>query len=186
MAFPPTLDNLKTAGIDLTSAENEVFSAVKITNYFSSAVKMNTPFGVSFVAASESPTLPPPNDGEPVAVLRLHEDSPINVAWSWGPDGQLDHLRATQDLLRSTMSKINKDPRNVTALSMPVSNKDIRAFRQWDYFPHFQSKQLLDGWYAKFNALQGQNKTYWASGLNGFELVEWSIRAGQDVVQSYF
>jgi hypothetical protein len=34
--------------------------------------------------------------------------------------------------------------------------------------------------------LQGCKNTYWASGLNGMELVEWAIKAGQDVVESYY
>jgi hypothetical protein len=186
MAFPPTLNNLHAAGIDLSIAERQVFGNVRITNYFASVVKMDTPYGVSFVAASDNPTVPPPNKGEPVAVLRLHPNSSLDVAWSWGPDVQVDSLHITRELLRSTMSKINKDPRNVTAMSRFVSNKDVRAFRQWDYFPHFDTAQLQNGSYAKFNALQGHKKTYWASGLNGFELVEWAIRAGEDVVKSHF
>jgi hypothetical protein len=53
------------------------------------------------------------------------------------------------------------------------------------YFPHFDRRELERGFYAKFNALQGQNNTYYASGLNGFEIVEFAIRAGRDVVDTF-
>ena len=91
-----------------------------------------------------------------------------------------------RDLLNTTLSLINKDPRNATTPAEPLDSSDIRAFRKWDYFPHFDSQPLKDGAYAKLNRLQGCNKSFWASGLNGMEIVEWAIRAGQDVVDTYF
>ncbi|OCK99957.1 FAD/NAD(P)-binding domain-containing protein [Cenococcum geophilum 1.58] len=186
IAFPPTLENLKKTGLDLTRSETEVFAAVGVNNYFSAAVKLNIPYGVSFIAASSSPSIPPPNVGEPVALLLLNPASQIATSWSWGPYRQFESKEEARELLKTTLSKINKDPRNVTAMSVPVSEIDIRAFRKWDYFPHFDSPELKNDWYGKFNALQGKEKTFWASGLNGMELVEWAIRAGQDVVNSYF
>lgn len=186
IAFPPTLENLKKTGLDLTRSETEVFAAVGVNNYFSAAVKLNVPYGVSFIAASSSPSVPPPNVGEPVALLPLNPASQIATSWSWGPYRQFESKEEARELLKTTLSKINKDPRNVTAMSVPVSEIDIRAFRKWDYFPHFDSPELKNDWYGKFNALQGKEETFWASGLNGMELVEWAIRAGQDVVNSYF
>lgn len=186
IAFPPTLHNLDKAGLDLTGSENETFAAVGVHNYFSAAVKLDIPDGVSFIAESDSPTEPPPNLGEPVALLDLQPDSQIATSWSWGPYRQFQSKKEARDLLKTTLSKINKDPRNVTTMSVQVSEEDIRAFRKWDYFPHFDSNELKNDWYGKFNALQGSKATYWASGLNGMETVEWAIRAGQDIVDSYF
>ena len=84
------------------------------------------------------------------------------------------------------MSKINSDPRDPSAQPKPVTDKDVLAFRKNAYFPHFDSAQLAGGWYDKFNALQGKKGTYYASGLNGFETVEFAVRAGLDVVDSFF
>ncbi|OCK73380.1 FAD/NAD(P)-binding domain-containing protein [Lepidopterella palustris CBS 459.81] len=186
VAFPPTLDNLDKAGLDLTNSEKEVFAAVGVHNYFSAVVEFNLPYGVSYIGSSSSPAVPPPNDGEPVAVLQLFPTSQIATSWSWGPYRQFESKWEARDLLKTTLSKINKDPTNATAMSVPVSEKDIRTFRKWDYFPHFDSPELKNGWYGKFNALQGKDKTFWTSGLNGMETVEWAIRAGQDIVHSYF
>jgi hypothetical protein len=111
----------------------------------------------------------------------------MNSVWSWGPDARsADDMAVAHSLLKSTTSKMNRDPRNATDVAAPISDDDIVAFREWDYFPHFNTTSLQNGWYDKFNAVQGQGKTYYASGLNGFELVEFSIRAGQDIAQTYF
>jgi hypothetical protein len=185
LAFPPTSDNLKAVGLDITSAENDVFSLVGVNNYFSSAVSMDIPNGVSYIADSPTFGVPPPNNGEPVAVLNLEPDSKIATAWSWGPYREFESIDSAYQLLKSTLSKLNKDPRNASAVATPVTDQDIKAFRKWDYFPRFDSPGLMDGAYTKLNALQGQKKTYYASGLNGMETVEWAIRAGQDVA-TYF
>lgn len=186
MAFPPTTSNLNTTGMDLTSAETEVFGAVGVHNYFSAATKFNLPYGVSYIEQSASFGLPPPDNGEPVAVLQFYNTSDIATSWSWGPYREFQSEADARELLKTTFSKINKDPRDVSAMSEPLADSDIRAFRKWDYFPHFDTPDLASDVYGKFNALQGAEKTYWASGLNGMETVEWAIRAGQDVANSYF
>jgi hypothetical protein len=184
-AFPPSIENLERAGLDITEEEQAVFGNVSTIQYYSSAVEFNLPFGVSYIANSSSPALPPPNDGEPVAVLRLDERSNISVAWSWGPY-EFQTEDAARRLLIESLSDINKDPRNATEKPEPVTDSDVKAFKKWDYFPHFDSQPLKDGAYDKFNRLQGHKKSYWASGLNGMELVEWAVRGAQDVVDSHY
>jgi hypothetical protein len=190
MAFPPTIENLERAGLDLTEEENTLFGGVVTHNYFSSAVEFELPFGVSYIAKSANITVPPPNDNEPVAVLRLDERSNISTSWSWGPDASGPEAefvanRTAQNIANEVLSKINKDPRNATEASEPLDSTDIRSFRKWDYFPHFGSEPLRNDAYAKLDKLQGCTRTYWASGLQGMETVEWAIRAGQHVVEGY-
>jgi hypothetical protein len=186
MAFPPTSENLNAVGLDYTPAEKALFPQVGVENYYSSAVNLDVPYGVSYIAESVSPSVPPPANGEPVGLLVLSNVSSVSTAWSWGPYREYQSIDTAYSLLQSTLSKVNRDPRNVSAMSVTVQDSDIKAFRKWDYFPHFDSAALADGAYDKLNALQGCEKTYWTSGLNGMETVEWAIRAGQDVVNSYF
>lgn len=185
MAFPPTIENLERTSLDLTQEETAVFKDVLVHNYFSSAVELALPFGVSYIAQADNITVPPPNNGQPIAILRLDERSNISTSWSWGADRECVPEGATRQLLQTTLAKINRDPRNVTAQSQEFVSEDIRAFRKWDYFPHFDTEPIRKDAYAKLNKLQGSNNTYWASGLQGMETVEWAIRAGQDVVDSY-
>lgn len=184
-AFPPSIASLERAGIDLTEQEYNTFSNVSTNQYYSSAVELELPFGVSYIANTTSPALPPPNDGEPVAVLRLSKESNVSVAWSWGPY-EFQAANTAERLLVESLSELNKDPRNTTERPTPLKPDSVKAFRKWDYFPHFGPDALRSGAYTKLNALQGCNKSYWASGLAGMEIVEWAIRGGQEVVDCYF
>ncbi|KAI4695721.1 hypothetical protein J4E81_006049 [Alternaria sp. BMP 2799] len=184
-AFPPSIENLERVGVDMTEQEHDTFNNITTHQYYSSAVELELPFGVSYIANSTDETVPPPNDGEPVAVLHLSKESNVSVAWSWGPyDFQTQ--AAAENLLIDSLSKVNKDPRNSTEPSQPFCEDDVKAFKKWDYFPHFEGDALSNGAYAKLNKLQGQKKTYYASGLSGMEIVEWAIRGGRDVVDTYF
>ena len=147
---------------------------------------MATPPKTLFGAASAAPNLPPDADGEPVAFISLFNTSNIATTWSWAAYRTDETLEQARLLLKRTLSKVNKNPADPNASPVPVTDDDVRAFRKWDYFPHFDSAQLAAGWYGKFDALQGQKKTYFASGLNAFETVEFAVRAGLDVVDSYF
>lgn len=185
-AFPPNIENIERAGLDLTEEEYNLFSKVDTNNYYSSATELALPFGVSYVAQSINSSVPPPNLGEPVAVLRFSPQSNISTSWSWGPTGVFQPESTARSLLETTLSKINKDPRNVSASTVPLAKGDIRAFRKWDYFPHFGSQALQNGAYKALNKIQGCNKSFWASGLSGMELVEWAVRGGQEVVEAYY
>jgi hypothetical protein len=184
-AFPPSIASLERAGIDLTEQEYNTFHNVTTNQYYSSAVELELPFGVSYIANSTSPAVPPPNDGEPVAVLHLSEKSNVSVAWSWGPY-VFQPEEVARGLLIDSLSKVNVDPRNATRASTPLTDCNVKAFKKWDYFPHFGPDALRSGAYAKLNELQGVKKSYWASGLSGMEIVEWAIRGGQDVVDTHF
>ena len=182
LAFPPTLSALRTAGLQLTADEAAVFGAVATTAYFSGAVALaGVPAHALWSGASASPALPPPAAGEPVAFVRLFDDSPVATTWSWAAAGANVTVGAARDLLVQTLGRLNKDPAAAGAASQGVADADVRAFRGADYFPHFAPAQLTGGWYAKFDALQGRQRTYFASGLNGFETVEFAVRAGIDV-----
>ncbi|TID25967.1 FAD/NAD(P)-binding domain-containing protein [Venturia nashicola] len=186
MAFPPTTENLDAAGLDYTPAERTLFPKVNVENYYSSAVSLKVPYGNSYIASSSTPGIPPPALGEPVALLVLSNISNISTTWSWGPYREYQSIDTAYTLLKDTLSKVNRDPRDPNATSTVVQDEDVKAFRKWDYFPHFDGPALAEGAYETFNGLQGCNKTFWASGLNGMETVEWAIRGAQDIVTSYF
>jgi hypothetical protein len=200
---------LEAAKLDISEMEKKVFSPVGTIKYWSGAIRVVTPYGFNPAAflrrtflrvidgiisklgldavtfAEFIPWLPEAA-GEPVAMVRLYNVSDIATTWSWGKYRSNQTLSEARVLLRDVISKINKDPTNATARPIPITDADIKDFREWDYFPHFDKPQLDAGYYDKFNRLQGQKNTYYASGLNGFETVEFAIRAGLDVVNTYF
>jgi hypothetical protein len=183
LAFPPTLSALKSAALTLSPEEETLFGQVGVHNYFSSAVRMTqVPSNVSFLAKKPSPITPVEPDGQPVYFQPLHPNSGIVNVWSWDKYRKQPDEKRARGLLLETLSKFNKDPHNVQQASDPVTEMDVIGWSGvLDYFPHVDSEALRDGWYDKFNKLQGSQQTYYASGLNGFEIVEFAIRAGQDM-----
>ncbi|KIY43322.1 hypothetical protein FISHEDRAFT_62782, partial [Fistulina hepatica ATCC 64428] len=127
---------------------------------------------------------PPIPLGEPAAFVRLFNESNIATTWSWGDSNTTTDIAHT--LLLQTLGRINKDPRDVSETPTPLTGDDVKLFTDQDYFPHFETLDLAAGIYDQYNALQGKNNTYYTSGLNGFELIEFAIRAGQDLVASFF
>ncbi|KAI0686941.1 FAD/NAD-P-binding domain-containing protein [Cytidiella melzeri] len=177
LAFPPTLENLAAIDMPLSSSEKSVFSKVGITAYWSSATvtQIDHPFFFQ--------QHPPEPLGAPVGFLRLFDGSPITTTYSWGPAGSTMSIEEAKELLASTLTRVQTG----AGIAHPtVTVRDVKAIRKWDYFPHFASSDLAGGIYASYNALQGQRHTYYSSGLNGFETVEFAIRAGKDLVASYF
>ncbi|KAJ7917281.1 FAD/NAD-P-binding domain-containing protein [Mycena leptocephala] len=206
LAFPPVISALHAANLDLTPSEQTIFSPVGIIKYWSGAVRVVTPNGLAFGGFLRATLLAlvekllgthflsfleyvpwlPEAAGEPVALLRLFNQSNIATTYSWGKYRSSQTLAEAKTLLEEVISKINKDPRVSGAAPQPVTDANVKEFLEWDYFPHFDQPQLEAGYYAKFNALQGEKNTYYASGLNGFETVEYAIRAGIDVAETYF
>lgn len=183
LAFPPSVPALQAAKITLTADELTVFSPLLLTPYYSGAVRLQTPRNLSFDAASP-PNIPVAATGAPVSLAHLFSNSDIATTWSWGNNTTTTAI--ARQLLKDTLSKINKDPTNPAAVPKPVTDKDILRFQQNDYFPRFGPKELAGGWYDKFNKLQGVKNTYFASGLNGYETVEFALRAGSEIVETFF
>jgi hypothetical protein len=197
---------LEAANLDIDHDETKVFSPVGIIKYWSGAVRVATPYGDIFagflhetffgmidkilggaeVAFGDFIPWLPKAAGEPVAFIRVFNESDIATTWSWGKYKGHQTLAEAKTLLKEVMSKLNKDPDDPNAVPIPITDADVKNFTEWDYFPHFDQPQLDQGFYNKFNALQGHKNTYYASGLNGFETVEFAVRAGKDVVDSYF
>ncbi|KAF4334937.1 FAD NAD(P)-binding domain protein [Fusarium beomiforme] len=187
IAFPPTYKALKESGLVLSAAERTLFAQVGVNGYFSSAVRMNK-LGDNLTISQELPNPLDPfkPEGQPVYLTPLHPESNIVSVYSADDPAHPSAARVKKHLI-GDLSKINKDLANVHATSTKVVAADIRAFSgQIDYFPHLESEALADGWYKKFNDLQGKDHTYFTSGLNSFELVEYTIRAARDLVETYF
>lgn len=182
LAFPPTIPALQAAGLTLSPNETEVFSPIGLIAYYSGIVNIKSPPG-NYEALSPAPWLPPPAAGEPVAFIHLWPESTTALTYSWGAYRGSQTVSAARALLESTLSAVN---RNLNPGSGDLNAGDVLAFVPHDYFPHFDGPQLAAGFYDKFNRLQGQQHTYFASGLNMFETVEFAVRAGYDVVDSYF
>lgn len=158
----------------LSSAETSVFSQVSTTPYWSSAVSCRLPSGSRYLQQ------PLEEIGEPVALLHIADNSSVVVAYQWGT---ISSISEAQQLLVGTLSDIQS---GLGLAPSTVAVEDIRALRKWSYFPYFPTEALQKDIYGAYNKLQGDHATFFASGLNGFETVEFAIRAGKDLVASFF
>jgi hypothetical protein len=171
----------------LSAAERTLFAQVTVNGYFSSAVRMDK-LGDNLTVSQvlPNPLEPFKPEGQPVYLTPLHPESDIVSVYSADDPAHPSATRVKKHLV-SDLSKINKDLDDVHAQGTRVGTADIRAFSgQIDYFPHVGPKALADGWYERFNHLQGTDHTYFTSGLNSFELVEYTIRAARDLVGQHF
>ncbi|KAI0684834.1 FAD/NAD-P-binding domain-containing protein [Cytidiella melzeri] len=177
LAFPPTLENLAAIEMPLSPTESQVFSKVGITAYWSSATATSIDYPHFYTQTPAQPL------GAPVAFLRLFQNSSIATTYSWGPMGSTMTTEEAKQLLVETLTEVQAG----AGLPNPtVEMCDVKAISKWDYFPHFSTSELANGFYEKYNALQGQSHTFYSSGLNGFETVEFAIRAGKELVASFF
>ncbi|RGP64263.1 FAD nadp-binding domain-containing [Fusarium sporotrichioides] len=187
IAFPPTYQALKESGLVLSAAERTLFTQVGVNSYFSSAVRMDK-LGDNLTVSQElpDPLTPFKAEGQPVYIVPLHPESRIISVYS-ADNPEHPSVPRVKGLLIRDLSKINKDLEDAHAVSTKINAADIRAFSgEIDYFPHLGSEALAGGWYKKFNILQGKDHTYFTSGLNSFELVEYTIRAARDLVATHF
>ena len=97
-------------------------------------------FSLIFRAESPSPITPPDTTGEPVAFLRLSPASDVATTWSRGPYQGQQTLERAKELLKATLSELNKDSRVADRTAALVTDADVLAFREWDYFPRFDTE----------------------------------------------
>jgi hypothetical protein len=132
------------------------------------------------------PLVPFVAEGQPVYLTPLHPESSIVNVYSADDPENPSAARVKSHLIRD-LSRINRDLGDFYAASKKLVAADIRAFSGLiDYFPHLGPEALADGWYEHFDNLQGNDHTYFISGLNSFELVEYTIRAARDLVATNF
>lgn len=64
--------------------------------------------------------------------------------------------------------------------------ESILLRRQWDHFAHVETPAVDAGFYERFEALQGKNGTFHATGLLGLETVEHTARYARDLITEFF
>ena len=62
----------------------------------------------------------------------------------------------------------------------------IHIIKQWRYFPHFQTSDLMDGIYDRIESRQGHLRTYWVGEIMNFSTVELVTRYAKDLVLRFF
>jgi hypothetical protein len=101
------------------------------------------------------------------------------VAYSYAADPTISSEQMKDNMFESYKQFMNDS-------SLVANNTTIYAFYDWDYFPHVNSTSLENGFYKKFDQLQGKANQYYTGGLFNMETVQSSMEHGEFVVKKFF
>ncbi|KXN64756.1 hypothetical protein CONCODRAFT_13980 [Conidiobolus coronatus NRRL 28638] len=179
LAFTPLLNQLKNMISDLSEEEKDVLGQVKVHKY--ATIANYAPTMKYFVYA---PLLPPPfppnmDNGIPALIVNQTRGAAVSYhsnrgSFDAGPtDEELAHYKS----------------QNHKFFPKLFNSKDTKTniyIKGYEYFPHVTTESLQDGFYDKFNSIQGKNNIYYATPLLSFEVIEHSIRTAEYIVESFF
>ena len=63
--------------------------------------------------------------------------------------------------------------------------EDYITHDEWNYFPHIPVSAFQAGWYFELEALQGENRTWYAGGLMAFDLIEPIVEYSEDLAERF-
>ncbi len=168
--------------LDVTPAERELFGPIRTNTYtmFTATVtglKLPTPVVVTF----------------PLTAI----GTPWGITQQWRSRGSFVTQFYVQ--LPGENAVVNPDEhyrdqvrRACTELVERMGGKvesELEAWRTFDAFPYFQHvtpEEFGAGWYARLEALQGINRTYYVGGATNLELIEPIVRHSRHIVDTHF
>lgn len=74
----------------------------------------------------------------------------------------------------------------VEKLGGTLGKNDWHTFDLWPYFQHYRVEEIKEGYYDRFEALQGVSNTYYVGGLMNFELVNHIMEYSKHIVGTHF
>ncbi|KXN75008.1 FAD/NAD(P)-binding domain-containing protein, partial [Conidiobolus coronatus NRRL 28638] len=179
LAFTPLLNQLNSIISDLSDEEKDVLGQVKVHKYASVANYVPNMKYFGYAAVLPPPFPPNFDNGIPAFIVDHTRGAAVSYHWNRGnfevgpTDEELAHYKSQNDKI---IPKIFR-------------SQDVKAnvyVKGWDYFPHVTTKSLQDGFYRKFNSIQGKGKIYYATPLLSFECVEHSIRSAEHIVDTFY
>jgi NAD(P)-binding Rossmann-like domain len=101
------------------------------------------------------------------------------VAYSYAKDFTISSGQLLNNMFESYKRFMNDS-------TLILNNKTVYAFYDWDYFPHVNSTSLNNGFYSKFDKLQGKANQYYTGGLFNFETVQNTMAHGKYIINRFF
>jgi hypothetical protein len=118
--------------------------------------------------------LPAPADGVPSVVARQYVDNDLVIFFT---------PYTTPEL---TKDRILAEMRGMARKMGGELPDDYVTYDEWPYFPHVSREDMKAGYYTDFEAMQGENHTYYTNGLLSFELVESVVNYSKHLVANHF
>ncbi|XP_070044660.1 uncharacterized protein [Nicotiana tomentosiformis] len=161
--------------LELSELEKELFSKVQTIDYYTTVLKIkgleHMPVGFYYF---EEFMDDPETIGNPVAMQRFYSNTNIFLFWSYGNAANVE----VSTVLQLAIDAVKRIGGEVEMIVLQ---------RRFKYFPHVNSQDMKEGFYDKIeNQLQGQQNTYYVSGLMAFELTERNSSYSMDLISKHF
>lgn len=123
--------------------------------------------------------LPMPETGAPMIVYQPHPDNELMVFYA-----RLTSSQPTSDDERRLREHIE---RYVRAFGGRINvDDDWHSYDAWLYFKHVTAEDMRNGYYDRWERIQGQNRTFYVGGLFDFDYVEGVARYSRVLIEKHF
>lgn len=181
LAFPPHTKDVSKIVSDLSEEEKCVLDEVKTIKYGSIASRItNLPY-TGFYFSALLPPQNPPYMGDGIPMVFYNQTNEAFVSYHW-IEGEYDapptdeESEMFENKVKSLYQKLNPGPGSEIAIHT----------KSWTYFPHVTVESLKNGFYEKFDEIQGKKGLYYATPLLGFEIMESTISSAEYLADRFF
>ncbi|PKY00204.1 FAD/NAD(P)-binding domain-containing protein [Aspergillus campestris IBT 28561] len=158
ITLPPTLDNLRSTGLDLTREETALFSELAPIGFYVALVR---------IAGLQRDILPLQNAAANDTTYRVAQ---LPGIWDINPTAIHDlfiveygsDIVLPDDLVYDQLLKALDRLRDAGFITGEGRPELIRFANHSPFYPHVQGKAIHEGFYGRLNGLQGKTNTFWA------------------------
>ncbi len=111
--------------------------------------------------------------------MQLQKLQNVYTSYSW-IRGDYNTMPSDYEL-RQMSTKIDQ-----TIQKMSTAPKTLHKIKSSEYFPHAEPKSLKNGFYQKFDSIQGNKGLYYATTLLTFEKMNEALKMTESFVEKYF
>ena len=123
--------------------------------------------------------LPLPPLGEPMIISQQHPDNELMAFYA-----RLPTDTPTEEDERRLREHVQ---RYVKAFGGRIqTDDDWHSYDAWLYFKHVSAAAFRDGYYDRWERIQGDNRTYYVGGLFDFDYVEGIVRYSRALIEKHF
>lgn len=173
LACPFDLPNMEALGLDIEPGERELFSKIENHTFVTTAVRMKgLPTGVVG-------TIPLPALGDYTGYIKVYEKSDTTVFFTLTKEASPEHSQVLEQI-KETIEAIPAQNGVKPQMGEVIQQKT------WPYFPHPSLYDMADGYFDKFQALQGHRATFYTGSLLEMENVGNTVANAKHLIETLF
>jgi hypothetical protein len=158
----------------LSVDESDLLSRVRFFPYSSASYEVKNT-RLNETVTFTFPIAPAP---KPTIVTQQRAGNELMTFYAYATSSEVSH-----DHEREIFSAIRD---HAALLGGTVRENDDHTFDVWPYFRHVSSEEFSQGYYDRWENIQGDNRTYHVGGLFDFDFVEGITSYSQALVDRHF